>query len=330
MLSACKKDENKAVTTNGTASTVSASSTTLVLNKNKANSGDTSILFTITKANYGYSAATTNVLQIDSMGDNWKKPQTIIMTAGATNQGISTNDFNALLLKLNLAPSKSSQIQVRVMNSVSSSIASVYSNILTLSVTPYSIASSVYVPGAYQGWSPNVADSLVSATSNGIYTGVINFTGTDLHFKITSAKSFNGTNYGAGASAGTISTTGDNLLAPANGGLLTSLNINNNTITFTPQWSIIGDATPGGWSTDTNMYLDKTKNTWYITTKLVSDGTQAMKFRFKNDWTINLGGSNGTLSQGGGNITIPKTAAAGDTYKITLDPNTNTYTLVKQ
>jgi hypothetical protein len=88
----------------------------------------------------------------------------------------------------------------------------------------------------------------------------------------------------------------------------------------------------GGWNTDTNLFLDKTTNTWYTTTTLVSNGTQAIKFRFANNWTVNLGAGAGpgVLSTGGGNITIPATAAGGDTYKITLDVNNNSYTLVKQ
>jgi starch-binding outer membrane protein SusE/F len=330
LFASCKKEEPQAIVTNGTPGTVTASSSTIVLNKAKSAGGDTSVIFNIVKANFGYSAAIGNVLQIDSMGDNWKKPQAITMAANASKQVVSTLDFNTLLLKLNLAPSKPAQIQVRLVSSVSNNLTSGYSPVITMTVTPFSIASSVYVPGAYQGWAPTTADSLVSATSNGIYSGIISFTGSDLTFKITNEKDWNGISYGAGSAPGTTSTTGGNLTAPLSAGLLVTLNINNNTITYTPQWSIIGDATAGGWGADTDMYYDKSKKLWYITATLVSDGTQAMKFRFANDWTVNLGGGNGTLTQGGGNITIPKTAAAGDVYKITLDPVANTYTLLKQ
>jgi hypothetical protein len=333
ILPSCKKDENKAVLKDGTPGTVSASSSTIVLDRSKINASDTSVIFTITNANFGYPAAITNVLQIDSMGDGWKNPQTMTIDAGATQQPLSTLDFNSLLLRLNLAPGQSSKIQIRVVNSVATTIASINSDAITLSVTPFSMASSVYVPGAYQGWAPNTADSLISATSNGIYTGIIDFTGSDLTFKITTtpATNFSGTNYGLGSAPGTVSATGGNLTAPATGGFLLTLNVNDNTLKIAPQWSIIGDATAGGWDTDTDMFLDKTKNTWYITTTLVGDGTKAMKFRFNNDWTVNLGAGTGSgLSQGGGNITIPVTAPAGDTYKITMDPNANTYTLVKQ
>jgi starch-binding outer membrane protein SusE/F len=329
IASSCKKDETQVVAGNGTAGTLSASATSIVLDKTKVDASDTSISFTITKADFGYNAAVSTVLQIDSMGDNWKTPQTIIVANNATRKTLSTSEFNSALLKLNLPPGKQSQVQVRAMHSISSRLPSIYSNVLTLTVTPFSLVTYVYVPGAYQGWNPGAADSLASATGNGIYSGVINFTGSDLNFKITTARNWNNA-YGAGATAGTVSTSGGNLLAPATGGLLLTLNTNNNTLTMEPQWSIIGDATPGGWGSDTNMFLDKTTNTWNITTTLKSDGGQAFKFRFKNDWAVNLGGSGGTLTAGGANITVPKTATAGDTYKITLNPTANTYTLIKQ
>jgi hypothetical protein len=330
VFAACKKDEAKAVLTNGTPGAVSASSTTIVLDKSKINAADSSVVFTLTPANFGYKAALTNVLQIDADGDDWNNAQTIAVDAGVTQQILSTFDFNSLLLKLNLTPGQPGKVQVRLMSTVAATIAGVTSDALTLTVTPFSMAASVYVPGAYQGWLANTADSLVSPTSNGIYTGIINFTGSDLTFKLTTAPNFNATNYGAGSAPGTVSTTGGNITAPATGGLQLTLNTNDNTLLITPQWSVIGDATAGGWNTDTDLLLNKTNNTWYITLTLVSDGTQAIKFRFKNDWTVNLGASGSGLAQGGGNITIPATAPGGDTYKLTLDTNAATYTLVKQ
>lgn len=330
LLGSCKKEQNQVTTNGGIPGKVTASSTNIVLNKSKTTGKDTSVLFTFTKADFGFNAAVNYQLQIDSLGDNWKKPQTVTVSTGIFNQAVSTLDFNSLLLKLNLKPANAAQIQVRLASSATANLSTVYSEPITLTVTPFSIASSVYVPGAYQGWAPDAADSLTSPTSNGIYTGIINFTGTDPNFKITTARNWSTTTYGVGATTGTVSTTGDNLKATASGALELTLNTNNQTLVITPQWSIIGDASPGGWSNDTNLFLDKKKNIWYITVKLKSDGSQAIKFRFKNDWTVNLGGSGGTLQQGGDNIIIPKTAANGDNYAITLSTTSNTYTLIKQ
>lgn len=327
MLASCKKEGTKAIATDGTPGALTANTNTLTLDKTKLHDTAKVITFTVAKPNFGYTAAVTNTLEIDVATDNWASPTTAVLPAGALSQGYTTADFNALLLKLNLTAGVASDVQIRVKQAISSTKA-IYSNVVTLSATPFNLSSSLYVPGAYQGWHPSTADSLVSPTSNGIFTGIINYTGSDLNFKVVTSRSeaWNGTNYGAGASDGTVSSTGGNLTAPADGGLLVTVNLNDNTITYTPQWSIIGDATPGGWGSDTNMLYDKATDTWHITANLTSTGTQAIKFRFKNDWTINLGGTGGTLSQNGANITIP----VSGTYAVTLDANNNTYTLTKQ
>ena len=329
VISACKKNDLKLVSNGGKSGTLSASATTLVLDKTKANSTDTVITFSFNQASYGFKAAINNVLQIDSVGDNWAKPDTIILSANKVQQGFTTDDFNSILLKLHLKADQASQVQVRVKHSISQSIAPIFTNIVSLTVTPYSNASWIYVPGAYQGWAPATADSLVSTKSDGIYTGIVNFTPGNLDFKITPAKVWDNS-YGSTDNKTIIYNGGGNITAPAAGGLLLTVNLNNNTITFAPQWSIIGDGTPGGWGTDTNMEFDVVHNTWFITATLVGDGSKALKFRFANDWTINLGGSGGTLSQNGANIIVPTTPTAGALYKITLDPVANTYTLVKQ
>jgi hypothetical protein len=331
LLPACKKDGTLVTATGGKAGTLSSTVTApLVLDKTKLNDPSPAITFSVTAPNYGFSAAVTNTLQIDAAGDNWVNPTSFTLGAKVLTHGFATADFNALLLKLSLPAYTASQVQVRMMHSISATIAPVYSNVLSLTVTPFNLTTYLWTPGAYQGWTPSTSFQLTSPTSNNIYNGIVNFTGSDLNFKVTSDPDWNHTNYGAGATAGTISSTGGNLLAPADGGILLTVNLATSTIVFTPQWSIIGDATPGGWGSDTNMLYKASNDTWYITAKLVSDGGQAIKFRFKNDWTINLGGSGGTLSQGGANITIPNTTPAGANYAITLDANAKTYTLVKQ
>ena len=84
---------------------------------------------------------------------------------------------------------------------------------------------------------------------------------------------------------------------------------------------IIGDATPGGWDTDTDMIKDETDPTiWRLRIELV-DGEA--KFRADNDWAVNWGSGDfpsGIAEQDGANIPIP----AGD-YKITFNTLTGEY-----
>lgn len=71
---------------------------------------------------------------------------------------------------------------------------------------------------------------------------------------------------------------------------------------------IIGDATPGGWDTDTEMNFDTQKQRFWVDVTLTAG---EFKFRADNDWAINFGGADGRLSQNGDNI---KATAATTAY----------------
>ncbi|HRR92387.1 MAG TPA: SusF/SusE family outer membrane protein, partial [Bacteroidales bacterium] len=86
-------------------------------------------------------------------------------------------------------------------------------------------------------------------------------------------------------------------------------------------WSVIGDATPGGWSSDTPMTYSTSEKVWTVTLNLT--GGKAFKFRANNDWAINLGDTGGDkkLEYGGDNIPV----AADGNYTITLDLSKTIY-----
>jgi hypothetical protein len=113
---------------------------------------------------------------------------------------------------------------------------------------------------------------------------------------------------------------------------------NTNALTWTATlvtWGIIGDATPGGWTSDTEMSFDPVKQVWTVTANMVSTGSY--KFRANNAWNIDFGIDannqlayadnpaypyNGSLN----NLTVPTSG----NYTITLnlnDPNNYTYSL---
>ena len=119
MLASCKKNDPIIKTNGGTAGTLSANSTTVTLAKSSYTDTATVVRFTFTKPAYGFSAAVTNTLQIDSAGDNWKKPMSVTLGTNILSQGYNTADFNSLLLKLNLAAGVASQVNVRIEHSVS-------------------------------------------------------------------------------------------------------------------------------------------------------------------------------------------------------------------
>jgi len=88
------------------------------------------------------------------------------------------------------------------------------------------------------------------------------------------------------------------------------------------KWGLVGSATVNSWDgPDMTMYESGTEQ-YGIYAQLVAG---EIKFRFDNDWGLNLGdnGADGSLEEGGSNIAI----AADGLYYITMDRANNTYTM---
>lgn len=346
MLAACKKDGAIVQTNGGVSGALTASVSTLVLSKASLTDTTQVIKFTFTQPAYGFSAAVTNTLQIDAAGDNWVNPRSVNLATNVLKAGYSTADFNNLLLKLNLPTGKASAVSVRIMSTVSGSVAPVYSNIATVTATPFALVSFMYVPGAYQGWNFNSEDSLISATGNGVYTGIINFTSGNLQFKITTLKSWNSPSIAYGMnSTNTAPMAGgpNNLAAPAAGLTWVTLDVNAMTITYTPvtkYYSLVGSATAVGWNGDVDMKYVNGTQTWNVVAPLTAPGTggNAFKIRMNHDWGTSYGfvkpADGMTLtSAGGDNMTV----SASGNYQVTFQLNTADvsgltafYTVIKQ
>jgi hypothetical protein len=175
----------------------------------------------------------------------------------------------------------------------------------------------LYVPGSYQGWDPsNTYTVLKSVASDNNFEGYLNFPA-NTQFKFSTTPAWDGNDYGDdGTSTGHLVHPGNNIQVTDAG--YYKLNVDMTALTYTivkTTWSVIGDATPGGWSTDSPMVYDTVggANVW----KVVLDLTVgSLKFRANGAWDINYGDNlgNGVLEAGGSNILV---AAAGS-YTITM------------
>lgn len=119
---------------------------------------------------------------------------------------------------------------------------------------------------------------------------------------------------------------GPNIMIPDSGDYLVTFNTSNLAYSFLVignynTVSIIGDATPGGWDTDTPMTQDANdRSIWRLRIVL---NTGEAKFRANNDWAINWGGGTfptGVATQDGPNIPI-----VGGEYRITFNSTTGAY-----
>lgn len=97
-------------------------------------------------------------------------------------------------------------------------------------------------------------------------------------------------------------------------------------------WGLIGNATPTGWDSDTDMIYDAESKTWSITLDLTKQEApdNGIKFRANDDWALNIGDkdADGTMEFGGDNMGISEDG----NYTIVLDlsnPRVYTYSITK-
>ena len=190
-----------------------------------------------------------------------------------------------------------------------------------------------YVAASYPGstfanWDPANSPMVKSTVSDpDKLEGYVYMSAAANQWKFATQPNWNGPNYGDDNSSGILNPNAANNITSTAG--YYKLNADAAALTYTAvktTWGVIGDATPGGWSTQTDMVYDPTAQTFSIGMALTSGGS--FKFRGTSDWNVNYGSTagNSTLDPGGSNI--PVTTAAN--YAITLDlshPTAYTYSL---
>ena len=161
-----------------------------------------------------------------------------------------------------------------------------------------------------QGWNDETA--LTYSPTQRIWQGVMHLTANSIKFR---ANHDWGLNYGSDKADGTLGAGAANIPVSLESDYAITLDLSHpNAYTYTAnRWGVIGDATPGGWGSDTNMTWDATNKVLKVTLNLT---VGAIKFRANDDWAVNVGGLNlSALTNGGDNIPI---AVAGN-YTLTLD-----------
>jgi len=334
LVTSCKRDITEpTISSNPTAPTLSDVSLTAAFTVANA---DSLLRFGWTKADYGFSASVTYNVLMSPTSDFSANVATV-----ASSQGVSATakvgDINTLLLAWNYNIGTPVTVYYRVAATVNSNVTTVLTTAKSKSLTPYDAVINypmVYVPGAYQGWSPGADNGrLYSYGFNSTYSGIIRITdgaNANVEFKVTVNPNWNGPNYG-----GTLTKTGNNYsgtLDPNGGNLSVSagcyaitvdINTKAITLTKTDDWGLIGSAVPPyDWSTDVNMFYNGQRKVWEFIGDL---HVGEFKLRANDAWTLNYGGSGGNLSAGGSNIAI---ATAGN-YTIRFDPVKLTYTVKK-
>jgi hypothetical protein len=296
---------------------------------------DSLMTFSWSAAAFGFQSSTTYALQLSATSDFSKNVATLFTTQSLTGTA-KVGDINTLLLSWGYPIGTAVTVYYRTTASVSTNVATVYSNVKSKSLTPYDAVINypmVYVPGSYQNWTPGAVNgTLYSYGFNSQYQSIIRLndgTNATTQFKIAPAANWNsswggnltqtGNNY-----AGTLDPNGGNFVVIAACYTITvDVNALTISLTQTNDWGLIGDAVPTtGWNSSVPMYYNGQRKMWEITADLL---VGSIKFRADNAWTLNYGSNanDGTLQSGGSNITI---SAAGN-YLIRFDPVKLTYTI---
>lgn len=182
---------------------------------------------------------------------------------------------------------------------------------------PGSYVSAGYPGSGLADWAPDKSPKVKSteASPNNI-EGYIYMTGASNEWKFASKDNWDGPNYGAGTTAGTLDASGGNIVTPA-GYYKVNVNPSVDPMTYTAVatiWGVIGSATPNQWNDETLLTYNPALRTWTGAMHLTAG---EIKFRANHSWDFNYGSTagGGKLDAGGSNI--PVTLEAD--YAITLD-----------
>lgn len=189
------------------------------------------------------------------------------------------------------------------------------------------------VPGNHQGWSPSTAPQLSASTlSTTDYEGYVWLDGEHKFVGPDAEGIFDwsaGPDYGDDGSFTGILKEQDESNCTATAGYY-FIQADTNALTYSETevlWGIIGSATPGDWTTDTDLIYDPATKTLSADMDLIAG---AFKFRGNNEWDngFDLGNvdSNGYL-QNGGDLTFD---GVDGNYHVVLDlsnPRAYTYSI---
>jgi len=304
--------------------------------ENAANQADR---FVWTSANFDQEVAINYTVQLDKAGNEFANPQDLGSVIGATQLSVSVETLNTKVIAAGGEAFVEGTYEVRVKASVNDTFEAMYSNVATITVTPYvAVIPPLYLVGAPQAhyglgaWDNTTAIEMryIGSGTTLVYEAYVKI-GAGEGFKFIGQQgSWDNGNYGTigGAQDGNLENSGgsgDIKVAENDGDGLYYVQVDLDNMTYKSvkmNWGIIGDAT-GGWSDEIPMNYNFAENKFTLSTTLVNG---EMKFRAKNasqfiyndDWKFNVGVSDPTVVYNAAATNFPITAG---TYNLELTVN---------
>lgn len=287
--------------------------------------------FVWTAANFDQDVAINYTVQLDRAGNEFATPQDLGSVIGNTQLSISVEALNTKVIAAGGVAFEAATYEVRVKASVNATFEPLYSNVSTLSITPYvSIAPKLYLVGAPQayyglsGWSETTAMEMryIGSGTTKVFEAYVKVASGDA-FKFVDTQSWANGNFGTigGAQDGNLENgegSVDIKVAETDGSGLYYIWVDIDNLKYKAikmNWGIIGDATPNAWTNETAMIYDFATNTYSYSGTLTAG---ELKFRAKNvsqiiyndDWKFAIGNSVEKFAYDTGASNFPITAGA--------------------
>ncbi len=236
-----------------------------------------------------------------------------------TTDGAGTGEFTSSLTGLNGLTKY--YVRAYATNSAGTGYGPEVSFTTLVSVRIWNVPGN-YVAASYPAsgladWSPDKSPKVKSTeASPDNIEGYVYMANTSNEWKFASKDNWDGPNYGAGSTAGTLDASGGNFVLPA-GYYKLNVNPSVNPMTYTAvatTWGVIGSATPNQWNDETPLAYNPSLRVWTGAMHLTA---AEIKFRANHSWDYNYGSTagGGKLDAGGTNIPISLEAD----YAVTLD-----------
>ncbi len=363
-LTGCDKRDDLLIHPSGNPVTLSASSTTLT--PLVADSNKTVLTLNWTFPNYATDSSNMKyIVEIDSSGKNFSKEVTKTITKNmvATYTG---RDLNAILLNYGFSPGVPVSLDVRVSSSYSNNNEKYASNVVKVSITPYSDPSTLTTENTTvtgtAATSTSHSNTFSWSSSFSGYTGTITYSiqydsagknfaapqeisaGTSVYSKSLTQDEMNSTALAAGIAIGSTGKMEYRVKSTTASGAIAYSNVVNVMITtFSPvpaNLYIVGDATPGEWGnpvpTPSQQFTKVDAYSFSITIGLTA-GKSYVFLPVNGSWDHKYGGSaDGTAGSGatllkdgavpGSNTPAP---AVSGVYKIVVNFQTNKFTVTQ-
>lgn len=309
-LASCDEVVYDPIVTVGSPITLSSSADGSTVEITDSTLSDVVATFAWTAADYGFQAAITYALEVDTVGGNFGDPVSLASSNDLSFDGLTQERINNIAKTKGLPAGEMAAFEFRAVASVNDDVQAIESNVITINVIPFeapvNTVPTLNVPGSYQGWDPaDNSTAIFSREELEVYEGYLYFGEDNAEFKY--AKGGWDMNWGDIGANGVLDPDGDNIVAGVAGMYFLSCDLNTLTHSYEKRdWGIIGTATPNNWDSDIDMTWDAAKGAMTITMDMI--GGMEYKFRANDDWAVNFGDNDadGSLEQDGANIVVPE------------------------